>query len=143
MRALGPTMNEKALWDPSQCAATQLERQEVIHHLLFPNQPTLILFLSLHAKDPSFLLCPFLGPTTWQNRPGICHFSEMARAACSTFRISPFLMYRSGKGIHLLIIISGQGENLKLNWACKEKWRNEEIKSIVTQEKLTIVLERK
>jgi len=64
-------MNEKAIWEPSQCAATQLEREEVILHLLFPNQPTLILFLSRHAKDPSFLFCPFLGPTTWQNRPGI------------------------------------------------------------------------
>jgi hypothetical protein len=82
-------MNEKAIWDPSQCAATQLEREEVILHLLFSNQPTLILFLSLHAKDPSLLFCPFLGPTTWQNRPGICHFSETARAAGSAFRIGP------------------------------------------------------
>jgi hypothetical protein len=32
---------------------------------------------------------------------------------------------------------------LKLNWAYREKWRNEEIKFVVTQEKLTIVLKRK
>jgi hypothetical protein len=32
--------------------------------------------------------------------------------------------------------LQAKEKNLKLNWACREKWRNEEIKYVVTQEKL-------
>jgi hypothetical protein len=61
-RSLGPTMNEKAIWEPSQCAATQLECEEVILHLLF-SKPTHFDFVPFSPCKGSLIsILPFFGP---------------------------------------------------------------------------------